>query len=158
DTERRKLDRNHYALDEYLHRVQEHGTNLHHVPPYACSAAAAARPESLPDQAKRRVAFLKICVIRACTKVVSRIVDTLCTQSVGGFPHPSSGSVSPYDCLTLPVIREAPSNSTANLGEMSIDDRAVMIRPLDHLTNGRRWALIQRCLKRLQDGDGFHSA
>lgn len=32
DTERRRLDHNHYTLDEYLRRAQEHGQDLHQVP------------------------------------------------------------------------------------------------------------------------------
>lgn len=32
NTQRRQLDQNHYALDEYLHRAQEFGADLYHVP------------------------------------------------------------------------------------------------------------------------------
>ena len=32
DTQRRQLDQNHYALDEYLHRAQEYGADLYQVP------------------------------------------------------------------------------------------------------------------------------
>ena len=125
------------------------------------AAATTTAPEFLPDLAKGRAAFRKIGVIGARQKgaeVFSRDADTPGVQLVGGLSHLRPCSVSPYDCLNLSVIREAPSNSAAKLGEISIDHRTGMIRSLDHLMNGRRWALIQRCLKRLQDRDGFHSA
>jgi len=32
DTQRRQLDQNHYGLDEYLHRAQQFGADLYHVP------------------------------------------------------------------------------------------------------------------------------
>ena len=133
--------------------------NLWFLP--AAGPATGTAPEFLPDLAKGRTGFLKIGVIGTRQKraeVFSRDADTPGVQLVGSLSHLYPCSVSPYDCLNLPVIREAPSNGVAKVGEISIDRRFVMIRPLDHLTDGRRWALIQRCLKRLQDGDGFHSA
>jgi hypothetical protein len=134
--------------------------NLCFLPAGAAYATTTAT-EFLPDLAKGRAAFRKIGVIgtrQERAEVFSRDADTPGMQLVGGLSHLYPCSVSPCGCLNLPVIREAPSNRVAKLGEISIDHRIVMIRPLDYLTNGRRRVLIQRCLKRLQDRDGFHSA
>jgi len=129
--------------------------------PAGTPGATTSAVEFLPDLAKGRAAFRKIGVIgtrQERAEVFSRDADTKGVQVVGSLSHLCPCSVSPYDCLNLPVIREAPSNSVAKLVEISINHRLVMIRPLDHLTNGRRRVLIQCCLKRLPDRDGFHSA
>src|SRR5436190_13860071 len=78
--------------------------------------ATATATEFLPDLAKGGAAFRNIGVIgtrQERAEVFSRDADTPGVQLVGGLYHLYPCSVSPYDCLNLPVIREAPSNSAA---------------------------------------------
>jgi hypothetical protein len=85
----------------------------------ARAGATTTATEFLPDLAKGGAAFRKIGVIgtrQERPEMFSRDADTPGMQLVGGLYHLYPCSVSPCDCLNLPVIREAPSNSAAKIG------------------------------------------
>jgi hypothetical protein len=82
------------------------------LPAAGSADATTTATEFLPDLAKGGAAFRKIGVIgtrQERAEVFSRDADTPGVQLVGGLYHLYPCSVSPYDCLNLSVIREAPS-------------------------------------------------
>jgi integrase len=88
DTQRRQLDHNHYALDEYLHPAQGHSVNPHHVPLFLCRRGTQLTPKAFREgcwNSACRAAGIEADIHQArhwyVTQVIRSIYETSQTQS-----------------------------------------------------------------------------
>jgi len=86
DTQRRQLDQNHYALEEYLHRAQEFGADLYHVPLFL-----SRRRSQLTAKAFREGCWNPACQAAGIEADVHQARHWYVTQVVRGIYETSQG-------------------------------------------------------------------